>query len=162
LSWTTASESNNNYFGIERSLDGIHFEEIAQRAGAGNSLVTINYSYIDQNPYKGISYYRLRQVDFNGKFTYSEICSVTNNGDGGIAFYPNPVKTSLTIDYEFSEKPNSNIITITDVAGKLVRVSSTFIDSKITLDCSDLAEGIYFLKVLIGEKEIVNKFTVQK
>lgn len=162
LSWTTATESNNDYFAIERSTNGAEFVQIAKVDGAGNSLNTLNYSYRDENSLKGISYYRLKQVDFNGKFTYSEICSVTNNGDGNIVFYPNPVKNSLTIDYEFSEKPISNVISITDVTGKLVSVTSSFADYRVTLDCSDLAEGIYFLKVLIGEREVVNKFTVQK
>lgn len=162
LNWTTASESNNDYFAIERSSNGIEFNQIAKVNGAGNSLTTLNYAYNDVNPLNGLSYYRLKQVDFNGKFSYSDVCSVTNNGDGNISFYPNPVRTNLTIDYEFLEKPKSNVISVTDVTGKLVQVNSSFTDSKVTLDCSDLAEGIYFLKVLIGEKEIVNKFTVQK
>ncbi|MBL7937110.1 MAG: T9SS type A sorting domain-containing protein, partial [Bacteroidia bacterium] len=162
LNWTTASESNNDYFAIERSSNGIEFNQIAKVNGAGNSLTTLNYAYNDVNPLNGLSYYRLKQVDFNGKFSYSDVCSVTNNGDGNISFYPNPVSTSLTIDYEFSEKPKSNVISVTDVTGKLIPVTSSFSDSKITLDCSNLAEGIYFLKVLIGDKEVVNKFTVQK
>lgn len=162
LNWTTASESNNDYFAIERSSNGAEFNQIAKVNGAGNSLTTLNYAFKDENPLSGISYYRLKQVDFNGKFSYSEICSITNNGDGNISFYPNPVRTSLTIDYEFSEKPKSNVVSVTDVTGKLVSVSSSFLDSKVTIDCSDLAEGIYFLKVLIGDKEVVNKFTVQK
>lgn len=162
LSWVTASESNNDYFAIERSTNGINFERIAKQQGAGNSVTTLNYSYNDQNSVKGLLYYRLKQVDFGGKFTYSEICSTTNNGDGGVAFYPNPVKNTLTIDYEFTEKPKSNVISVTDVMGKLVLVTSSYTDSKVTLDCSNLSEGIYFLKVLIGDKEVVNKFTIQK
>jgi hypothetical protein len=162
LRWVTASESNNDYFSIERSSDGINFEIIGKQNGAGNSVTRLEYTFNDQNPIKGISYYRLKQVDFNGKFTYSEICSVTNIGDSGVNFYPNPVRNNLTIDYDFSEKPSSNIVTVTDVTGKLVQVSTSFSDSKVSLDCSNLAEGIYFLKVLIGEKEVVNKFTVQK
>jgi hypothetical protein len=162
LSWTTASESNNDYFAIERSSNGLEFSQIAKVNGAGNSLTTLNYNYNDVNPISGLSYYRLKQVDFNGKFSYSEICSVTNNGDGNVSFYPNPVRNNLTIDYEFSEKPQTNTISVSDVTGKLVYVTSTFSESKVSLDCSDLAEGIYFLKVIIGEKEVVNKFTVQK
>jgi len=162
LHWVTASESYNDYFAIERSVDGLNFEMIGKQAGAGNSVTRLEYSFNDQNPIKGISYYRLKQVDFGGKFTYSEICSVSNSGDGGVSFYPNPVKNTLTIDYDFIEKPKSNVISVTDVSGKIVQVNSSFSDSRMTLDCSNLAEGIYFLKVLIGDKEVVNKFTVQK
>lgn len=162
LSWITASESNNDYFAIERSSDGLNFELIGKQKGAGNSITRLEYAYNDQNSLKGISYYRLKQVDYDGKTTYSQICAVTNNADGGVSFYPNPVKNILTIDYDFSEKPKTNTISISDVTGKLVHVNSTFLDSKVSLDCSNLAEGIYFLKVLIGEKEVVNKFAVQK
>ena len=162
LNWVTASESNNDYFAIERSNDGVNFELLGKKTGAGNNNTTLYYSFKDQNTLKGISYYRLKQVDFDGKFAYSEICSVSNDGDGGVLFYPNPVRNSLTIDYDFIEKPKTGIITITDVTGKIVQVSSTFNDSKVTLNCSDLAEGIYFLKVILGDKEVVNKFTVQK
>lgn len=162
LSWITASETNNDYFSIERSRDGVTFEEVGRLKGAGNNITTLNYNFNDQNSLKGIAYYRLKQVDIGGKYTYSEICSVTNNGDGGVAFYPNPVRNRLTIDYNFNEKPKSDIISVTDVTGKYVEISSSFENSKVTLDCSNLAEGIYFLKVLIGDKEVVNKFTVQK
>jgi hypothetical protein len=162
LNWKTASESNNDYYAIERSADGLIFEEIGKQNGAGNSLVYIYYSYKDQNPSKGVSYYRLKQVDFNGKFTYSDICSVINNGDGGMVFYPNPVENILTIEYNSSDNPKSNVVSVTDVAGKLVQVNPSFVDSKIIIDCSDLPEGIYFLKVLVGGKVVFNKFTVQK
>ena len=92
---------------------------------------------------------------------YSTICSLENN-NSGVAFYPNPVRNELTIDYNFSEKPKSNTISVTDVTGKIISVPLQYNNSKVTLDCSDLSEGIYFIKVLIGSKEVFNKFTVQK
>jgi hypothetical protein len=162
LNWVTATETNNEFFVIERSSNGVDFSAIDKIKAAGNSIVTNKYSYIDSKTNTGISYYRLKQVDFDGKYSYSTICSVANNGDGNIAFYPNPVFSSLTIDYNFSEQPKPNMISVIDVTGKLVPVSSSFSDSKVTLDCSNLAEGIYFLKVILGDKEVVNKFTVQK
>ena len=161
LSWTTASESNNDHFDVERSLDGLNFEMIGSKKGAGNSLTKIEYSFFDQNPPKGISYYRLKQVDFDGKYMYYEICTITNNGIGGISFYPNPVRNDLTIDYD-ADNLKTNTISVTDVSGRLIQLKTSIIDSKMIIDCSDLADGIYFLKVLIGEKEVVNKFTVQK
>ena len=85
LNWETASEIDNDYFSIEKSTDGISFEEIEKIAGNGNSNVPINYSFIDENPHNGISYYRLKQVDFNGAYEYSAIVSAnfekeTDNG----------------------------------------------------------------------------------
>ena len=161
LSWTTASESNNDHFDVERSLDGLNFEVIGNKKGAGNSLTKIEYSFFDQNPPKGISYYRLKQVDFDGKYMYYEICTITNNGIGGISFYPNPVRNDLTIDY-YVDNLKTNTISVTDVSGRLIQLKTSIIDSKMIIDCSDLADGIYFLKMLIGAKEVVNKFTVQK
>ncbi|PJF33793.1 MAG: hypothetical protein CUN57_01220, partial [Phototrophicales bacterium] len=80
LEWTTASEINNDYFTIERSFDGRNFESIGQVKGAGNSFEEINYSFVDES-IAGISsnrivYYRLKQTDYDGVFTYSDVISV--------------------------------------------------------------------------------------
>lgn len=77
ISWVTASETNNNYFILEKSNDAINFETLNVEIGAGNSTTISNYSYIDTNPYH-LTYYRLKQVDYNGKETYSSIISVLN------------------------------------------------------------------------------------
>ncbi|MGQ0827450.1 MAG: T9SS type A sorting domain-containing protein [Bacteroidota bacterium] len=76
LTWQTAAETNNDYFTIERSLNIADFEKMGIIDGAGNSTSILNYSLIDENPYKGSSYYRLKQTDFDGKFTYSNIVMV--------------------------------------------------------------------------------------
>ena len=76
LTWSTASENNNDYFTIEKSNDGINFESLANIDGAGNSNTLINYSYIDKNPFEGLNYYRLKQTDFNGNFIYSNVVAL--------------------------------------------------------------------------------------
>ena len=82
LSWSTASEINNDFFTIEKSKDAIHFEEVLQQKGAGNSNSVLNYNDVDKNPFSGVSYYRLKQTDFNGDYTYSDIVPVSlNNKD---------------------------------------------------------------------------------
>ncbi|HEY1038492.1 MAG TPA: hypothetical protein VGF30_03760, partial [Bacteroidia bacterium] len=73
LKWQTASETNNNYFELQRSTDDLNFTDIARIDGAGNSNTLINYKYIDENPIQGNNYYRLKQVDFDGNFHYSPI-----------------------------------------------------------------------------------------
>lgn len=78
LSWQTSSEINNDYFTVERSKDAIHFELVDIIQGNGNSNKTIKYKAIDYSPYQGISYYRLKQTDYDGKFNYSKIVSVNN------------------------------------------------------------------------------------
>jgi len=76
LDWSTASEINNNYFTVQRSKDGISFENILQIQGAGNSNSILHYSAIDHNTYEGVLYYRLQQTDFSGKFSYSNLVAV--------------------------------------------------------------------------------------
>src|SRR5690606_38659659 len=74
--WTTATETNNDFFTVERSVDALNFKEIGTVNGAGNSNNAIKYRFSDKNPFAGTSYYRLKQTDFDGKFSYSEIESV--------------------------------------------------------------------------------------
>ena len=76
VSWATLSEKNNDHFEVQRSTDGIHFYTIAQLPGHGNSSVLNEYSFLDENPEEGINYYRLLQVDFDGKSSYSPIRQV--------------------------------------------------------------------------------------
>lgn len=95
LTWITASELNNDYFTIERSLDGYSFEAIHQEPGAGNSNQWLNYEWYDHSPFDGINYYRLKQTDFDGSFTYSTLRMVdfskTNSGNNAwVNMYPNP------------------------------------------------------------------------
>ena len=73
INWITATEINNDFFTIERSSDGILFESVITKKGAGSSTKAINYSSLDDKPLNGISYYRLKQTDFDGSFTYSNI-----------------------------------------------------------------------------------------
>jgi len=77
LAWSTAAEINNDYFTVERSADGEQFEALAKVDGSGTSSSTKNYQYDDLSPLKGISYYRLKQTDFDGHYSYSDIRAVT-------------------------------------------------------------------------------------
>jgi hypothetical protein len=79
LTWVTGSELNNNYFTIEKTINGTTFEEVKRVAGAGNSSHVINYNTIDPSPYEGLSYYRLKQTDYDGKFVYSKMVAVKNS-----------------------------------------------------------------------------------
>jgi hypothetical protein len=78
LTWTTASETNCDNFEIEHSPDGIQFENIGTEQGSGNSTTTITYTFDDENPFTGATYYRLKQMDFDGSYEYSNIISVSN------------------------------------------------------------------------------------
>jgi hypothetical protein len=81
LNWSTASENNNDYFSIEKTTDGINFHTISNVDGAGNSYSNINYEYEDYDISEGITYYRLKQTDFDGKYQHSPIISVDNRSN---------------------------------------------------------------------------------
>ena len=78
LEWTTLSERNNDYFTVQRTLDGKTFEDIGTVFGNGTTTESTDYAFIDVAPYSGTSYYRVKQVDYNGDFEYSELVSVSS------------------------------------------------------------------------------------
>jgi len=149
LEWSTASEINNQYFELERSIDGIDFHTIKKMNGAGNSNSILEYSYIDDSPLNGVNYYRLKQTDFDGEFSFSNIRAVRMES-GEISIYPNP--TSGLVNIENYSKLKS--ISITDVNGKLLR---TFNSSDGPIDFSGLMNGIYFLRIETATETISKK-----
>jgi hypothetical protein len=165
LKWTTATENNNKGFDLERSADGIKFSSIGfitTKADGGNSTSSLNYSFIDEKSLVGTNYYRLKEVDKDGKATYSSI--VTLKGEK-VAFeisalYPNPAKDEMTIAIVSSKKENITI-SITDLTGKEVkRFNSTIAggDNNISVNVSALATGTYYLRLISGTETKTTKF----
>ena len=99
LNWSTASEINNDYFTIERSFDGVNFNILGTGAGAGNSIQTLHYTFVDENSMDGIYYYRLKQTDFNGTFKYSKLIDVACYSEfyQDIMVYPNPASEVINV-----------------------------------------------------------------
>ncbi len=106
LTWQTASEMNNDYFTVENSNDGKHFSEVGKVKGSGNSTTLLSYSYIDHNSLRGISYYRLKQTDFNGEYAYSGIVAVNNKNAVPFSVFPNPSngESYLTVEPSLTEE----------------------------------------------------------
>lgn len=118
ITWETASETNNDYYTIEKSKDGVHFETCSIVDAAGNSSSIVNYKDIDYNPYKGISYYRLKQTDFNGAFSFSKIVAVNYSfSQDGITIFPNPTEGEININIEDIEQQEV-LVVIVDMTGK--------------------------------------------
>ncbi|MFC5270553.1 hypothetical protein [Adhaeribacter terreus] len=125
LNWTTASEKDNDRFEIERSANGRNFEKIAIIKGNGNSSNQINYNYLDGTANKGLNYYRLKQIDFNGAHEYSRIISVNNEGGRTnpltVMLVPNPCHgENCTVRLQNSETNTPITIELQDLAGKTV------------------------------------------
>lgn len=121
LSWITAAEVNNDYFTVEKSIDGLSFVEVLKVDGAGNSNGMIDYFDIDRNPYVGISYYRLKQTDFDGKTSYSNIVPVeyNPNGDPSISLFPNPVNVGSTTYLSLNQFEGKEVLVVLrDITGR--------------------------------------------
>jgi hypothetical protein len=148
--WTTATEINNDYFTIERSKDGIEFKALAQINGAGNSNQHLNYKLMDEKPYQGISYYRLKQTDFDGKFSYSQVKSVKLNSSLNklIDVYPNPSNLNGVYISHLNNDSQFNV-QLFDIYGKLILSFNKLKASgdAIFIDFGNVPSGIYTISI---------------
>jgi hypothetical protein len=153
LKWATATEINNDYFTIERSLDAISFKPINTVDGAGNSTIILNYSDVDKNPNKGLNYYRLKQTDFNGKTSYSPIVSVDVQSIFSASIYPNPVTSELHIKLSTDSKEPANfeIINLQGVTLDKTKVQISE-EGVYSIDLQSYAAGAYILKATVGNE----------
>lgn len=143
LDWKTATQTDNDFFTVERSADGLTWQTIQQIKGAGTLLEPKNYATTDYHPLKGESYYRLKQTDYDKKFSYSPIVSVSQ-ADGTFVVYPNPVNDKL---YIITEEDVSPLVSFITIDGKEIDVMITKEDSKLWIDVSSLDNGIYTLRL---------------
>ncbi len=148
--WTTASESNSSHFDIERSRDATSFNKIGTIAAAGNSSTVINYEFLDTNPFPGISYYRLKQVDFNDDFTYSDIVSVKFENSSIFKVYPNPTNKWLIVDV--TDVKNTQISIFNELGQVVTPEIQTHFDSGFLINMSELANGIYSIAKTTNER----------
>jgi len=120
LRWITSSEVNNDYFTIERSKDALTWEEIIRTNGAGNSNVNIEYVETDYNPYDGISYYRLKQTDFDGNFEYFNIVpvKVDLSNKSQMSLFPNPLRRGEELRINLEGIKEDVLIVIRDAKGQ--------------------------------------------
>ncbi|MEP7264082.1 MAG: T9SS type A sorting domain-containing protein [Bacteroidota bacterium] len=155
VTWITASEENNDFFTVEKSDDGKYFSEVGIVDGAGNSNNVRYYRFEDVNPIRGLSYYRLRQTDFNGNFSLSKIVPVTDGNDA-IKIFPNPVKDHLFISLEDDDVSR---ITIFDIDGRIIYTTDQVRENTITaIDLRSLSKGIYFLQFESQNQSYQKKF----
>jgi hypothetical protein len=140
LTWVTASEHNNDYFTIERSVDGTSWETIENLQGAGNSTSLLSYQTYDFYPYRGVGYYRLKQVDYDGKTTFSEIQRVYKTDE--LMILPNPSSGFFGIGG--MPKHQENNISVLDITGKKLEHYTTE-DESYQLDLTHRTAGIYFV-----------------
>ncbi|GAB3197407.1 hypothetical protein ABID22_003444 [Pontibacter aydingkolensis] len=144
LNWETASEENNDHFVVERSSDGHLFEGIGLVNGAGTSNQVTSYTFTDEHPLNGTSYYRLRQVDTDGSHTYSHTISVQKTlSKSEVQVYPTVTAHTLSIFTPASQK--YNYATVVDVMGKQVLQLPLSIAKEQSINVSSLSSGTYVL-----------------
>lgn len=150
LYWKTSTEQNSDYFEVQKSADGANFARIGQVEAAGTSLQARSYDFQDDQPYMGVSYYRLKMVDRDGSFTYSNIVAIAIKLDDSIAVYPVPAESSLTIVYD-SNNTGTVTVNVVDAIGQLLVTRTEGVVqgfNNFQLDISQLPVGAYFINVV--------------
>ncbi|MPM17018.1 hypothetical protein SDC9_63400 [bioreactor metagenome] len=149
VQWQTLSETNNSRFDIQKSSDNELFNTVETIPGAGNSNAPIEYSWLDENVETGVTYYRIRQVDYDGKESFSKVLSIINeNPSSGIVantFFSHNIVISTELDIVY---PVSAFLY--DLQGRQLFSSQPFVlfgGSSISLQIPDMPDGVYFLQI---------------
>ncbi len=156
LEWNTGSERNTSHFEIERTSDLQQWDKMGTVTASGNSTAQRLYQFLDELPSPGIYYYRLKQWDEDGVFSYSKVKSVEALKTKSLITYPNPVRNLLSVT---GIKLNDESISwkIYDLAGKVLTPMHAYENDELKIDFSDVPLGVYVLKVKSNSNEWVEK-----
>jgi hypothetical protein len=159
LTWLTASETNNSYFELQRSTDGITFTTIGKVTGAGNSTQEKRYDFIDLSPLAGTNYYKLLQYDKDGKKTDLGVRSVkVLLKENELTVYPNPSNGIVNVSFDINSYQKVELV---DLTGKILMTKTIGRQaSTISFDISDLSAGVYNIR-LTGERKLAIKQIVK-
>jgi hypothetical protein len=158
LEWITSNETSNDFFTLERSTDLENFEEIQRIEGAGTTLTLQTYQAYDMQPLPGTSYYRLKQTDEDGQFTYSKPIAI-QNGEATFHLYPNPIAKGQKVSIVFNKNSIVSSVKVYSQLGKLVsdRRIETGNTDELTVE---FPEGIYFIKIQTDSQVFTQKLSV--
>jgi hypothetical protein len=143
VNWNTLSEQTGDIFEVERSKNGQSFKKVGSIAANGYAA---HYHFLDNDPFDGVNYYRLKLVNTDGSIAYSTVVSATvSNTDFNVEAYPNPVSSSLTVRVKGSIS-GKGVITLTDATGRLITTKEVEANGVVSLDMQHLAQGLYMVK----------------
>ncbi len=174
LNWVTATEVNNNGFEIQRSAEGGNFITVAFIQGKGTSTETSNYNYVDKNITTRTQYsYRLKQIDFDGHYTYSNVVNLSESLPVSLVLdqnYPNPFNPSTTISFALPVKSNVTLNVYNLVGQKVLNIINGNLEEgshKYNIDASNLSSGIYIYSLSVAGEDghssvITKKMTLLK
>jgi hypothetical protein len=164
LFWATASEYNNDKFEVLRSKDGREFEKIGEVKGSGTTSILTRYEYTDERPFKGVSYYRLKQIDTDGAFEYLPVVAVNTESTAEIkGIYPNPSEGTVFINYTYSNFAKAKV-EIYDALGSKVHEEELKNYSGGDFQVAkgvQFKPGMYFVKILIDGTQTTEKLIVR-
>jgi hypothetical protein len=157
LNWTTATEINNLGFEIQRSTEGVEFFIVGFINGHGTTTEQQNYSYTDRNLDNGKYYYRLKQVDFNGTYEYSDVVEVEWRAFNSFLLeqnYPNPFNPTTTIGFGIQNKSNVKITILNAIGEEVALVLNEEKESgfyQVEFNAANLPSGVYFYQLRAGD-----------
>jgi hypothetical protein len=161
ITWATSAEINNKLFVVEKSADGVHFSTLQSVTGAGNATLQHNYTVIDNSPFDGITYYRLQQIDNDGKTTVSKVVSV-NMSKAAINYFsvfPNPLTNQLTLNINAKNDQKATIV-ITDIFGRTLQTNALQLTKGNQLQrlaINKLAAGNYNVTIVFNDTKLTKK-----
>jgi hypothetical protein len=167
LYWSTASEINNDHFEVQRSSNGGDWNTIAEIQGNGTSSETHNYVFDDYFAEQGSNYYRLKQVDYNGQFTYSSVIHLEYHTGNMVVdnLHPNPTTGDVNFDFQTPDATDVQIV-ITDMTGRVVVDEKRSVQAGRTSIAAKIAEtegaGIYSLKVIEANRGVISVMRLVK
>lgn len=156
IEWKTTNEINTDYFVVQRSNILTSFIDLQHVKAGGSNLGVMTYQIVDNNPLPGTSYYRLKQVDRDGKVTYSSIATIRVDNNATIVITPNPAHSVINVRMQ-SSKADHITLQITDLGGKILALKQVMVTqgmNSITLPVNSLVQGTYILKVLKSDGKI--------
>lgn len=159
VKWITTNEQNNDFFTVEKSFDGRTWFEIGVVDGAENSNLTLDYQLIDRNPVEGLQFYRLKQTDLNGEFTYSSIVPVKFNSELKTLVYPQPAGNIVNVSLQNNENQNVSITVYSTMGQKLIEMNQLN-GNNFQVDISQLNTGVYYMEVSL--EGVVSKMKLIK
>ena len=166
VKWITQSETNNDYFTLQKSANGAEWTNLGIIDGAGNSTSILSYQFTDHHPFPATSYYRLKQTDFDGTSTCTNAIAVKFKSEKNLLVFPNPTKGEITIR-ELSPQPNGVSefqiagVTVFNMMGEQLNLPIKRLDDGISLNLSNIEDGLYLLEVTCEGNKTYQKVMLQ-
>ncbi|NUM31134.1 MAG: T9SS type A sorting domain-containing protein [Bacteroidetes bacterium] len=162
MKWATSAEINNDFFTIEKSTNGKNWVEVARIPGAGNSSQIINYSYTDNNPLSGTSYYRLKQTDYNGEYEYFQSKAVVLDAKGklNLEVFPNPAKENTTVKLT-TLSASKIVVKVLNINGQEVLSATELDGNSLEIQTSLFPKGLYIVEITQDENVLRKKLIVE-